>query len=556
MLHISLECRNTPNCYESGATQVVFSNVQIYEPIHGSIFSLTPSGSVGAAWAYVLTVRVFSPPLRAGTVITPQNELLDEVRALLGYILDIELTEDVDGCRALSGGRNTSNLSRLIPNRFDPSRVILSAQLVAPTETFERVISAPDGHLLVVLRAVKAYERAMLALARGQLDLAYVLLVFVLECLAQTRPVPECIAWEDYPPSQRNALDKVVRRRCIPEDTAGEIREILTSARHLRATENFREFVLCSLTTEFFGAVHPTPSPRGAGLRLRRSLLPRLLAQAYAVRSGFAHALAPIAVAVSAHADSEFCGLLDGSLALTFRGLHRIVREVMSAVLLERRQPSTPIPRPEMPGIIYARWSYEYWIYRHLPRSDGADARYWFTSLLELHVAFCVRPASAAPPHPIPIEKIGSHVLACNPDKANRPAVIALAWICGQPPTQHPRLTIETLVAKVFCLGGCGEDVHASARVLDVYLDQGVPQLDLPVYVEIAMEVAVAEGFREIGDLAKCQRWLEIARDDAVSDPQLQARLAAALPEESAVTSNSLLFPRTTPGRLLEGFSE
>lgn len=555
MLSLTLQCRALPGCYESEARQVVFSNVRIWENIDGSIFSLTPSGSVGAAWAYLLTVRVFSPPPQPGTLITPGNELLDDVRTLLSYFLDIELHPDVDGCRALSGGRLARDLDRLIPRRFEPSRELLGADTKIPLEVFERLISTPDAHLLVVQRAAKAYERGMLALARGQRDLAYVLLIFVLECLAQTRSAPERIPWEQYPPGQRKSLDRVMTQGAVPEETALRIRETLTSARHLRVTENFREFVLDSLTNEFFVAGPPAPDPRRERRRLRRSLMTRLLAQAYGMRSGFAHALAPITEAVSAHAEDEFCSMRDGELALTFRGLHRVVRGVMSNVLANRCTPTEPVAPPDMPGVIYAQWSYEHWLYQALPRTSGSDARYWIATLLRLHVAFCVRSTGARPPQPIPLATIGAHAASSTPEKSYRPAMLALASICGYPPAQEARLTIETLIARVFLGGTCGENVREAAKVLEKHFATGTPGLDLPPLIEIALAVAVARGFHALGERAECRLWLEIARDDAVDDGGLQNRLASAVEEGGPIDSNTLLFPRSTFGRLLEGFA-
>lgn len=559
MLSLSLKCRELTGHQENDTRQVVFSNVEIRQPVEGSIFSLVPTGAVGAAWAYSLRVRVFSEPMQAGTIITPLEYVLDDVRALLSYLLDIQLHPDVDGCRALSGERLGRDLSRLIPNRFEPERRISAASLAESIGVFESLISAADDHLLLVQRAVAAYEHGLFALAQGQRDLAYILLIFVLECLAQARPTPERVEWEAYPPAQRTKLDRAMTKGQVSNEAAQHIREVLCATRHLRVTDSFREFVLGALGTDFFAAEeHVDNAPRGR--RLRRSLMPRLLNEAYVVRSGYAHELAPIAHAVSAEWRDDFCELRTGSPALTFRGLHRVVRGVMSTVLAERRAPTAPVAPPDTPGIALRRWSYQYWIYKEVPRPDGADATYWMNTLLSLHLAFCTGPESSkGPPRPIPVKAIGAHVASATPDKKRRPAMLALARICGHdpPPGQAPKFLLETLVAQVFVDGTCGADASAAAKLMEKTIGgDSNALLGLPPLVLVAVSLAIARGFEAKGDDTAHRQWFERARDDAAHDGQLQARLNDSAEQGSAITPHDLLFPRTAPGRLLEGFTD
>ena len=557
MLFRSLKCHEIPGHMESDARQVVFSNVDIRQRAEGSIWSLTPTGSVGSAWAYTFQVRVFSPPPQPGTLVTPLEHVLDDVRTLLSYLLDIELHPDVDGCRALAGERLVRDLSRLVPVRFELGRHMLAADMAEPLAAFDRVISVADDHLLLVLRAARAYERAMLALARGQRDLAYVLFIFVLECLAQARPVPDQLEWEVYPAGQRKALDRAMKECKVPEEGVRRVREILSATKHLRVTENFKEFVVTGLRPEFFEAKERTNLDR-PGRRLRRSLMPRLLGQAYAVRSGFAHELAPIAEAVSAEWRDEFCILRNGDPALTFRGLHRIVRGVMAGLLEGRRAPADPVAPPDIPGVVHCRVSYQHWMYQTMPRPDGADAVYWMGALLSLHVVFCAGAKGAeTPPHPIPVRAIAAAVAAAKPEKRHRPAMLALAWICGDRPASQPKLTLETVIARVFVEGTCGTDARAAAKLMKNHL-RGTGTnalLEFPPLVLIAVWIALASGLQAAGEDEESRWWLELARDDAVADRSLRARIAAALDQGAAIHPHDLLFPRTKPGLLLEGFT-
>jgi len=556
MLFRSLECRGFANHHESVFRQVVFSDVQILQPTEGSLFTLTPTGSVGAAWAYTLEVRVFSPPMEAGTMMTSYEHVLDDVRTLLSYLLDITLHADVDGCRALGERRLSAELCRLVPERFKRGRVMTESWTSPARSAFESVTSKADSHLLVVLRATKAYERAMVALARGQRDLAYVLLVFVLECLAQVRERPKSVEWEAYPPRERDAIDSVFDENDVAEAVAQQVRTILATTKHLRVSENFRQFVVGALGPEFFDCDRQ-PQVDHPSLRLRGSLMPRLLDRAYATRSGFAHALSPIAETVSAEWQDEYCVLRSGEPALTFRGLHRVVRGVAGRILEERRAPPQQVAPPDPPGVVQRKWSYTYWLYQTRPKSNGADALGWLRTLLGLHIRHCAEPnGETPPPDPIPVGAIGVAAAKSQPTKRHRPATLALAWVCGHSPTQQVKCTLETIVARVFVDGSCHDDPQAAARELGKQLRGTDPNklLEFPPVVLVAVWVAMARDFAANGHRTESLRWLERARDDSVHDPQLQSRIAECMKLDEPISPHDILFPRTTRGVLLEGF--
>ena len=80
--------------------------------------------------------------------------------------------------------------------------------------------------------------------------------------------------------------------------------------------------------------------------------------------------------------------------------------------------------------------------------------------------------------------------------------------------------------------------------------------LGFPPLVLVAVWVALAQALGAIGNDAERQRWLELARDDAGHYPKLQSLLSEAVEEGRAIAPHSILFPRTTPGVLLEPFRE
>lgn len=552
MLNLSLMNRNVPRGLSRKAKQVLFSNSKIPE-VRGTFFHLLPTGQIRGTWAYTLEMDVFSPAPLPGTMFTPEDHALDDTRALISYALDVELTQDTDRCHALVARSNQFEPHLLVPARFEPNNVIADEQARKATDFIERITSAADSHFLVMLRTVRAYERAHLALERGQVDLAYALLVFALECLTQAQKKPDRAEWEDFHPKQRDQLDNLFRSGAVPEPAANTIRDILRGTEHLRLNKRFTEFVTRMLPATFFcaGSVDSRKAP------IRRSLLPRLLTQAYSLRSGYAHELAPLAEAIRSRADLEYCSLRDGTLVLTFRGLHRIVRNVVTVFAESRTMPLEDVAHPDVPGVEYARWSFEYWMYEYSPAPDGRDARIWLSELLNLHVAFSVRMGTPPPARPIPLSRIGKDATAsiAGVKRQSRAAMIALAALCGAAELESCEMTIETLAVKVVLTGGPG-DLGKATEVLKRHLNKGTPGLELPIEVEIAMMLALAAASADVGDSEAAEFWYQLAQDDAVARPEIQAALAAREPGKCELKANNVLFPHGSSGVLLHGCSE
>ncbi len=185
-----------------------------------------------------------------------------------------------------------------------------------------------------------------LELSRYNIDLAYSMLVYVLESFAQSfdnfRP-----SWDDYDPSVKGRLNVVFNE--ISHDKADEIRDILISSSNFKTQQRFIDFFKTYTADEFF-----ITQSQGLKFCIRKSELEVALKNAYRLRSNYTHELQPIQEQLRSEKIAEFDTFhWDGQPYLTFKGLFRLARHVIAEFISSR-------PRIERE---------EYGYYRNFPGS-------------------------------------------------------------------------------------------------------------------------------------------------------------------------------------------
>jgi len=449
-------------------------------------------------------------------MITPSHDVFVDMCALLGGVLDIAITLPVAVSTPRVSGANRQEL----PERFRSAQEITTEQAEAASALIERITSEADGHLQITLRALHAYQRSMSAFVRDDTDLAYSLLVVVLETLSLAQVQPRELNWKDYTPQQRDDLDSLFEStQDLPAGLDDEVRKILCRTKHLMASKRFRDFVSSMLPPDFFDA----PDQVGPTLPLPRSRLRQMLTTAYDIRSGYVHALEPVSpVAKQTREMTEFACRRDGSLVLTFQGLHRIVRGVLREFQVRRVHPVAELPHPEMPGVEYARWSPAAWFHTRLPARNGSDTRVWIEG------ALWARLSEATPESRDACRRVRAHTLLCIEDapKNLRSPLFAIAVLCGEPFVQGKYAgTLELLIAEVLTTNTISGHVKKPAKWVQRHLDGESPGLDLRIQVEVALMVALADKYPYESEERKY--WHSLARDSCTFDRSLQGRFGA-----------------------------
>jgi len=117
-------------------------------------------------------------------------------------------------------------------------------------------------------------------------DLAYSMMVYVLEALSKSAPKTASI-WEDYEEGNRLKLDEQLLS--VSTEVANNIRSVLRNNPHLKLMRRFTEFVSAHVDDTYF-----TSEAEGLNFALAKSDLPRALKNLYNARSGYVHGLAHV----------------------------------------------------------------------------------------------------------------------------------------------------------------------------------------------------------------------------------------------------------------------
>jgi hypothetical protein len=285
---------------------------------------------------------------------------ISEFAAIISFGLNATCTTDPDLFQRLTGAGPSRN-SRFHPKKFirqvfDESVPCQSADATRFTEFVGQMLGLERRSYKAAVRAIRTYATGLHRLA-DDMDLAYTLLVASIESLAQgfDGHKPE---WHDYEESKRVKIDEALTGAA--PSTAQLVRDALLSFEHVSLARRFRDFTLAHLTGEFFrGDAKLQDRPIGRGE------LPDALAAAYRLRSRYVHNLAELPKALTLGATFAEAALIDGNLLLSFQGLARLARQVISQFVL--RQPKIEKEaydyHLERPGIVQVPLAPQYWIW-------------------------------------------------------------------------------------------------------------------------------------------------------------------------------------------------
>ncbi|MFL5330487.1 MAG: hypothetical protein ACJ8C4_16410 [Gemmataceae bacterium] len=254
-------------------------------------------------------------------------------------------------------------------------------------------------------------------------DIAYSLLVYLLEALSNASDDVFVPTWDDFDEGQRKKIDKVCER--IDAQAAQDLRTILTNNQHLKLSKRFVDFVMSHVRDAFF-----TTEARGQQWTIRKGDLPRLLKNLYTTRSGFVHDLQEAIENVRHLTLEPNCETLRSrhDVFMSYAGLIRLVRHVLvSFVSSAPKLETEPIEwREQLPGIITAEMAPEYWIHKTQGFAEEF-AKHRFSGFVAYFMDLLTRP-TATMTLLRPIVDLIAQVLP-NSKPENQPALVGMFWL-------------------------------------------------------------------------------------------------------------------------------
>lgn len=400
------------------------------------------------------------------------------------------------------------------------------------------VLSLPREKYLRVITCVRAFCDSLEALGINY-DVAYSLLIYMLEALGKASDEKFTPTWEDYEEGQRKKVDKLCGE--MEGDLARRLRETLTNTPHLKLSKRFVDFVSGNVRDSFF-----TTESVGRTWPIRKSELPRLLKNLYTTRSVYVHELEEV-LDESRHIRPEptdDTSRIGHDPYLTYSGLLRLARAVLinfidTAPKLDSEQAHW---RGQLPGMVSVELSPEYWIWK----TDGFEAKHAKHRLggVAAHILDLIPKDGAAMAPLGPLVAIIEDMVPKAP-KEHVPALLGIYWLfnCFIVPehkrpnweqylrTAMDKVTdchMESLVAAVLTGWALSFDAVASEAAYREYVQHRHKPMALWVagLLEVAVLCHVANIYHEEGKPDEYRRLLNEAILDAPFNPTLQRRLA------------------------------
>ena len=393
------------------------------------------------------------------------------------------------------------------------------------------VLSLPREKYLRVITCVRAFCDSLEALGINY-DVAYSLLIYMLEALGKASDEKFTPIWADYEEGQRKKVDKLCEE--MDGDLARRLRETLINTPHLKLSKRFVDFVSGNIQDSFY-----TTDSVGRTWPIRKNELPRLLKNLYTTRSGYVHELEEV-LDESRHFSpnpTDDTSRFRHEPYLTYSGLVRLARTVLikfitSTPKLDSEQAHW---RGQLPGIVYGEMSPEYWIWK----TDGFEAKHAKHRLSGIVAHFLeLIPKDRAAMAPIgPLVEIIEDMVPKAPKK-HVPALLGIYWLYNcfiVPEHRRPnweeylkaamdKVTdchMESLVAAVLTGWGLTFDAATSEAAYLEYVQHRHKPMALWVagLLEVAVLCHVANIYHEEGKPDDHRRLLDEAILDAPFNP-------------------------------------
>lgn len=353
---------------------VVYTNLQLYdrEAIETAAGRLLPTSNLRGerSAVYELTELIEDPPVRGAIASHGIDPYMSDFADIVSFVMNVTCTPDAELTRRLTGGRHSSLASvppsTLVSRVFDTQVWCQDEDAIRLVKVVEDLIGLQRKNYLAAMQAIRTYVGGLRRLTDDP-EVTYTLLVASIESLMQKfrgdRP-----EWEDYPEEKRHKIDDALER--ADNQIKCRVRQTLLEIEHVAARRRYGDFVLAHLKPSFF-------REEASGLEnpIGRSDLPRALKQAYDLRSRHIHGLKELPKQLTAGFHHAETFIVDRDTLLTFQGMTRLARHVISQFIKQQRKVPTEVYdyRQERAGIVAVSLAPRYWIGRvdNLAASSG-----------------------------------------------------------------------------------------------------------------------------------------------------------------------------------------
>jgi hypothetical protein len=439
---------------------------------------------------------------------------LNDFAVVASFGLGAVVSREAKVVKALTAG-HPSFSSYFAPNMFvsrffDPTIYVQDHQVDDFRSFVTDLLALERRSYLGAMRAMRTFIAGLHRIP-DDLALSYTLMVASVESLARHFDA-FAPAWGDLHEGKRKKIDNA--HVGVAVDTADAVRSAILATEHTSLAQRYRAFVLDHIDDTYFRQTDvESPHP------LARYEVEKALRQAYELRSSYIHQLQPLPSALRLPNAYRETTALERRPALTFQGLHRLMRHVIKAFVAKGKKVEREAYgfTSEQAGVVSLELPPQYWLGR--PLSSPSEARRRLEGLLSLISAVLVRELDAGLIDIHPMLADVERMLPQAPQK-HRPALLCLHLLFNssvKPELQTPgfaeflerhneeatRPGVES-VAVATLLDATDEwPVKDHQRALDDYFaERGRSSgLHAPRLVEAAMCLVLAEKYRATGSV-------------------------------------------------------
>lgn len=540
----------TEELYAFDAKSVLFSNYQWIDKIDtsiGTIEPIHPFNDIVATYVFQYRNQIEkekSEPL----VRTGDEEITDQFRLLCMFWFRAYFNKEKNlverYCQHIPSSQPFSFFPVFVPRYFD--------------RHIHGVLTEAEGFPAFVEKVLwlerRAYEQVIcslrhlfdaLELSSMNIDLAYSMLVYVLESYSQTFDGYEPI-WNDYDPTTKTKLDAALKD--IDIEKGNRIREILVASANFKAQQRMLDYVETAIDSDYF--LQPSQDIKAP---LRRSELKQALRNAYSLRSGFTHELKPIQEQLTNPRIGEFDTFpWEGQAYLTFGGLFRLTYYIIQKFIS-----SQPVVTQEsydyqnhFPKVIHMEMSPQYWI-GYTGNFHGSVAPKHLSALLQLSENVAFRDG-----HLMDITALCERIEEIYYQSENRfrPSLFAIYYLYNSSVPEEFRsqgyelfisrnfaifdeCSIEALISLLLTGRSWDWDSATCESVILKYLGKkySANSLRIPMLFEIGMVTHLANRFLDSGRYEKYAKWLRYALTDLPGNFGLQMFIQKCLDQGDKV---------------------
>jgi hypothetical protein len=536
---------------------IAYSNYAWVAPIDTCAGRVEPVDTYRAVSSYVITYMNQIEKAKDGKSVLVRigdQEIIEQFLLLLTFglkaLFHIDRATIEAHCRDVPATSNDYNVGGVVAAPFLSSRISGNdAQIEALKHFITQVIGLQRKTYCAATNSLRSFSGA-LQLLRGNIDLAYSMLVYCIESLCQTHDdyLPR---WEDYDEGVRRRIDKILER--ADATLAEQIRGALLYERNLKATVRFVDFAVAHIDDSFF-----TEKAVGRCFGLRRSQLVPALRNAYKMRSRYVHQLLPVESQVRyplGHGDVFEMG---NQPYLTFSGLLRVTHEVVTNFVL--RQPQLEKEdydwREDLPGVVRIKLAPQYWIGN--PDSFKRDqAVRRLSGVLQNYEDALLNKS--------PLTDIRGVLSKCEESfakmsQSQRRAALAMYVLYNRaivPEGKCPdyekylelykseldELCIEMLVVKLKLGDDIPWDIDDCARCFADYLNGQFSKgsMRIPHITSVSLRLAIANRYLQTDQAAEWEQWATDAIPEVAGWPETQALIQKCIAEKSEVDIGKFL---------------